>query len=163
MVESTHDSGRRGFLKSGVLAAVGSGLLGAGSAVAAPTEKLIDVGATGIPLRPFGKTGHKLPVLGMGGSAFVQVFIAAYGVPLLPMDERVAMVRHGYDQGIRYFDTARVYGESEQIVGRAAQGRARELLRGHEVPHQRSEEDARDSGKVAQRLGHGLRRLRAGT
>lgn len=136
MVDSKHDSGRRGFLKSGVLAAVGSGLLSAGTAaVAAPADKLIDVGTTGIPLRPFGKTGHKLPVLGMGGSAFVQVFISAYGVPLLPMDERVAMVRHGYDLGIRYFDTARVYGESEQIVGRANQGRTRELLRGHEVPH----------------------------
>ena len=123
MVESKLDSGRRGFLKSGVLAAVGSGLLNAGTAVAAaPAEKLIDVGTTGIPLRPFGKTGHKLPVLGMGGSAFVQMFISAYGAPLLPIEERVAMVRHGYDLGIRYFDTARVYGESEQIVGRALKG-----------------------------------------
>lgn len=113
---------RREFLKSGVLAAAGTGLLGSGLAVAAaPASKTIDVGPSGIGLRPFGKTGHKLPVLGMGGSAFVKVFNAAYGVPLLSMDDRVAMVRRGYDGGIRYFDTARVYGESEQIVGKALQ------------------------------------------
>ena len=29
------------------------------------------------------------------------------------------MVRHAYDSGLRYFDTARVYGESESIMGAA--------------------------------------------
>jgi predicted aldo/keto reductase-like oxidoreductase len=114
---------RREFLKSSALAAAGTSLLGArGVMAAAPAEKTIEVGPSGIPLRPFGKTGHKLPVLGMGGSAMVQVFIQAYGVPLLPMDQRVAMVRHAYDSGIRYFDTARVYGESERIMGRGLKG-----------------------------------------
>ncbi len=123
MADSIRNSGRRDFLKSGALTAVGASLLGASAAVAAaPATKQIEVGASGIPLRRFGKTSHKLPVLGMGGSAFAQVFIAAYGVPLLSMDERVAMVRHGYENGIRYFDTARVYGESEQIVGKALKG-----------------------------------------
>jgi predicted aldo/keto reductase-like oxidoreductase len=123
MADAIHDSGRRDFLKSGALTALGASLLGAGAAVAAaPATKQIEVGASGIPLRRFGKTSHKLPVLGMGGSAFAQVFIAAYGVPLLSMDERVAMVRHGYESGIRYFDTARVYGESEQIMGKALKG-----------------------------------------
>ena len=119
MQRSNDKHGRRDFLKSGALAAAGTGLLGTGvSVAAAPDSKPIDVGPSGIPLRPFGKTGHKLPVLGMGGSAMVQVFIQGYGVALLPMDERVAMVRHAYDNGIRYFDTARVYGESERIMGR---------------------------------------------
>jgi predicted aldo/keto reductase-like oxidoreductase len=105
------------------LAAAGTGLLGTGVVVAAaPAVKTIEVGPSGIPLRPFGKTGHKLPVLGMGGSAMVQVFIRAYGVPLLAMDQRVAMVRHAYDSGIRYFDTARVYGESERIMGKGLKG-----------------------------------------
>ncbi|REK19042.1 MAG: hypothetical protein DWQ37_02450 [Planctomycetota bacterium] len=116
----THKSDRRRFLKTGALAAAGSTLLGSPLAEAtAPATKSIDVGPAGVPLRPFGKTGHKLPVLGMGGSAFVRIFNAAYGVPLLSFDERVAMVRKGYDGGIRYFDTARVYGESERIVGTA--------------------------------------------
>ncbi len=121
MAKPVHNPGRRKFLKSSALAAAGTSLLGAGTA-AAPASKAIDVGPSGIPLRPFGKTGHKLPILGMGGSAMVQIFIKAYGVPLLSMDERVAMVRHAYDSGIRYFDTARVYGESEQIMGRGLKG-----------------------------------------
>lgn len=123
MADSSHNPQRREFLRASALSAVGTGLLGATAAVAAaPATKAIEVGPSGIPLRAFGKTGHKLPVLGMGGSAFAKIFISAYGAPLLSMDERVAMVRHGYDAGIRYFDTARVYGESEQIVGKGLAG-----------------------------------------
>jgi predicted aldo/keto reductase-like oxidoreductase len=58
----------------------------------------------------------------MGGSAMVGFWSSAYGVKTLGTDERVAMVRHAYDQGIRYFDTARVYGESEGIIGRGLKG-----------------------------------------
>jgi predicted aldo/keto reductase-like oxidoreductase len=123
MSDSLRNPARREFLKSSALAAAGTSLLGASAAVAAaPAAKAIEVGPSGIPLRSFGKTGHKLPVLGMGGSAMVQIFIQAYGVPLLTMDDRVAMVRHAYDSGIRYFDTARVYGESEQIMGKGLKG-----------------------------------------
>ena len=52
----------------------------------------------------------------------VKLFASAYGVDLLSLDKRVAMVRHAYDSGIRYFDTARVYGESESIMGAASKG-----------------------------------------
>jgi len=31
-------------------------------------------------------------------------------------------VRNAYDKGVRYFDTARIYGESESIMGRALKG-----------------------------------------
>ncbi|MBX7169007.1 MAG: aldo/keto reductase [Pirellulales bacterium] len=123
---------RREFLKSGLLAAgataVGVGLTspGAPSAHAAAPEAPAPAPAAtspeGIPLRAFGRTGHTLPILGMGGSAMTQLFIQAYGVELLPIDERIAMVRHAFDSGIRYFDTARVYGESESIVGRGLKG-----------------------------------------
>ncbi len=123
MQRNVENPGRRDFLKHGALAAAGTSLLGANAALAVPpTEKTIATSPAGIPLRPFGKTGHTLPVLGMGGSAMVQVFIQAYGAPLLSMDDRVAMVRHAYDNGIRYFDTARVYGESEKIMGRGLKG-----------------------------------------
>ncbi len=123
MSDALHHPDRRDFLKSTALAVAGTGLLASSSATAAaPAAKTIEVGPSGIPLRPFGKTGHKLPVLGMVGSAMVQVFIQAYGVPLLPVDQRVAMVRHAYDSGVRYFDTARVYGESERIMGQGLNG-----------------------------------------
>ncbi len=123
MRDQENGSQRRDFLKSSLLAAAGSTMLGQQIAVAAaPAEKTISPGPGGIPTRKFGKTGHTLPILGMGGSAMVQLFTAAYGVKLLPLDERVAMVRHAFDSGIRYFDTARVYGESESIMGRGLKG-----------------------------------------
>jgi len=121
---------RRDFLKTGILAAAGSAVAAAGGAVvgpsivaaAAPAEKTIAPSTGKIPTRKFGKTGHTLPILGMGGSAMVRLFASAYGVDLLPVDERVAMVRRAYDNGIRYFDTARVYAESESIMGRGLKG-----------------------------------------
>ena len=71
-------------------------------------------------------------------------------MPLLPLDERVAMVRHAYDCGIRYFDTARVYGESEQIMGRGLKGVREQLLRRHQVSHLRSR--ARSARRVEKSL-----------
>jgi aryl-alcohol dehydrogenase-like predicted oxidoreductase len=118
MSDQTPEPGRRSFLKTGLLAA--------GSVALAPAlRQSAAAGAettSAIPVRKFGKTGMTLPILGMGGSAMVSRFISAYGVKLLSMDERVAMVRHAYDSGIRYFDSARVYGESEQIIGKGIKG-----------------------------------------
>src|SRR5262249_47593843 len=91
------------------------------SIAAAPANKAI-VATPGIPSRMFGKTGHSLPILAMGGSAFVRMFIKAYGVPLPTTEERVRMGRYAFDQRIRYFDTARVYGESENIFGTGLAG-----------------------------------------
>jgi predicted aldo/keto reductase-like oxidoreductase len=107
---------RRGFLKSGVLAGAGAAVL-SGTQAALQASQSVEEKST-IPVRPFGKTGWKLPILAMGGSAMVKQWVKAYGVKLLSTEERVAMVRHAYDRGIRYFDTARVYGESESIIGK---------------------------------------------
>ena len=98
--------------------AIGQRIAGA----AAPAEKTIELATGKLPVRNFGKTGHTLPILGMGGSAMVKLFASSYGIELQSIDERVAMVRHAYDSGIRYFDTARVYGESESIMGRGCRG-----------------------------------------
>ncbi len=121
MKPETITSPRREFLKTGLnLAAgiAGTALLG-NTVASAATAKTITLGNNSIPTRPFGKTGHVLPILGHGGSAMIQQFIGAYGTELIPLEERIAMVRKGYDSGMRYFDTARVYGESESIMGKA--------------------------------------------
>ncbi len=121
---------RRDFLKAGVVIGTGATGMAAGfaplaargdetSKSAAPNSA---AEAAKIPVKPFGKTGHKLPVLGMGGSAMIQQWKKEYGVGVLPLEERVAMVRHAYDRGVRYFDTARVYAESESIMGKGLQG-----------------------------------------
>jgi aryl-alcohol dehydrogenase-like predicted oxidoreductase len=127
MSEQTPEPGRRTFLKSGLLAA-GTAALGPGLRPAAADDKSAKsagketTSASGLPTRKFGKTGLTLPILGMGGSAMVQMWSSSYGVKLLSMEERVAMVRHAFDQGIRYFDSARVYGESESIIGKGLKG-----------------------------------------
>ncbi len=120
--------GRREFLTAGIATAGTLGFTGSGHAetgdetAAKPATNDPRDPASGLPLRRFGKTGRTLPIFGIGSSSMVQRFIAGYGVPLPSMDERVAMVRAAYDAGVRYFDTARVYGESETIFGRALKG-----------------------------------------
>src|SRR5262245_65973122 len=110
---------RRKFLKSGLLAASAAALGAEAVGSAQPARKE----ASDIPTRPFGKTGHTLPVLGMGGSAMIKLGkFAGYGVDLLALEERIAMVRHAFDKGVRYFDTARVYLESESIMGKGLKG-----------------------------------------
>jgi aryl-alcohol dehydrogenase-like predicted oxidoreductase len=112
---------RRLFLQTGLAAAAAATLTPTGSTAAEPEGKTTPT-RSAIPTRPFGKTGRTLPVLGMGGSAMVDKWASAYGVKLAPIADRAAMVRYAYDQGLRYFDTARVYSESESIVGQGLKG-----------------------------------------
>jgi len=95
---------RRHFLKT----AAAASLLPAGLASA-------DKGASSpLPTRLLGKTNTRLPILGFGGAALPR----AWGSPL-STDERVELVRHAFKRGIRYFDTAGNYMESQPILGRA--------------------------------------------
>ena len=66
---------RRNFLKTGAHVAAGAAVLSASAANGAiPTNKRIPLQG-GIPEVEFGKTGHRLPILGHGGSAMVERFI----------------------------------------------------------------------------------------
>jgi len=105
--------GRREFLKRAAQAAA-AGLVSTGIASGAvPKEKKIDLADT-IPTHVLGKTGVKLPNLGYGGAGLVKV----WGSPLSPED-RVKLVRYAYDRGVRYYDTAGNYMESQAILGEA--------------------------------------------
>lgn len=86
-----------------------------------PRREFLTAGlaAAALSAAPFGKTGRRLPVLAFGGSAMVERWLPVYGLKALPFEQRVAMVRHGYEKGIRYFDTSRNYYESEAIYGEA--------------------------------------------
>ena len=105
---------RREFLKRTAHAAAIASIAGAASA-AIPKNKKIKLADT-IPLRVFGKTGAKLPVLGYGGAALPK----KWGNPL-SLEDRVKLVRYAYDSGIRYFDTSisYTYKESQAIMGKA--------------------------------------------
>ena len=78
--------------------------------------------AGAIPTRTLGKTGLKLPILGYGGAALPK----AWRNPLSHKD-RVALVRYAFDRGIRYFDTAGNYMESQAILGEALKDRRRDV------------------------------------
>ena len=101
---------RRGFLKYTAAVAAIPGSMTSG---AAPKAKKIDL-TRAIPTRVFGKTGVELPILGYGGAALPRV----WGNPLSTRD-RIKLVRYAYDRGIRYYDTAGNYLESQGILGEA--------------------------------------------
>ena len=104
---------RREFLKRAVqvaaAGAVSAGVVSAGS----PNARKIDAGDA-IGTRLLGKTGVKLPILGYGGAALPRI----WGNPL-SFDDRVKLVRYAYDRGVRYYDTAGNYGESQALLGEA--------------------------------------------
>lgn len=94
---------RRRFLQTAAAAALPTGF-------ATATENA----TAALPTRVLGKTGAKLPILGFGGAALPR----AWGNSL-PTEARVAHIRHAFDRGIRYFDTAGNYMESQAILGEA--------------------------------------------
>jgi len=103
-------------MKRGGQVTAAAALLGT-SAVqgAAPDDKRITF-TDALPTRRLGKTKVELPMLGYGGAALPQKWGNA-----LSDEDRVKLVRHAYDSGIRYFDTAisYTYGDSQAIIGKA--------------------------------------------
>ncbi len=109
---------RRDFIKTSLGAATVSALAAETAAAALATKKQIDY-AGNIPVRKFGKTGYSFPIVGHGGSAMMAKEYAYYGLDNPPTPEdRIKMVRDAYDMGVRYFDTARIYQESEELMGK---------------------------------------------
>jgi aryl-alcohol dehydrogenase-like predicted oxidoreductase len=94
---------RRGFIATAAIGGV-AGLSTAGAAEAKPKEKPVD-------RRVFGRTGKKVSIYGLGlGSAFSNPLA---GNP----DGAAQMLERALDFGINYWDTARSYGMSEELIG----------------------------------------------
>jgi predicted aldo/keto reductase-like oxidoreductase len=101
-----YDAGRRRFIKSACGAGVGMAVGAAGldkawaKAGAAETP-----GPSAMPLRPFGKTGVKVPILGLGGSQ--------------NLVNRQLLLGQALKMGVSYWDTADNYsgGRSEAGIG----------------------------------------------
>jgi predicted aldo/keto reductase-like oxidoreductase len=108
--------GRRGFLKAAATAALLGGATPPGALAEAPAQS---PGA--IPTRTLGKTGVSVPILGYGGAALPKKWLNP-----LSYEDRVALVRYAFDRGLRYFDTAPTYMESEAILGEALKDRRRD-------------------------------------
>lgn len=74
--------------------------------------------------RAIGHTHLAVSVLALGTvSLGLQYGIAKEGLPPPPEADGIALIHHALDHGINFLDTARAYGTSEQVVGRALAGR----------------------------------------
>jgi predicted aldo/keto reductase-like oxidoreductase len=116
-MKTKHHVTRRGFLKHAARAAAAAAVC-RGLTPAAVRAQTPELAAGTVPIRTLGKTGLRLPVLGYGGAALPK----AWRNPL-SHDDRVALVRYAFDRGLRYFDTAGNYMESQAILGEALKDR----------------------------------------
>ena len=94
--------------------------------------------------RRLGRTNLQVSVIGFGGIPIIQATVP----------KAVEMVKRAYDLGINYFDTARVYGNSEEKIGIALED-VRDKVVIATKTHQRTREDAARSG-----LKQSLQKLR---
>jgi aryl-alcohol dehydrogenase-like predicted oxidoreductase len=76
--------------------------------------------------RRLGRTGCMVSEISLGT---VELGLA-YGIAAAKPDEAVAakVLNHALDSGIDFIDTARAYGDSESIIGRALKGRRKEVF-----------------------------------
>jgi len=94
--------------------------------------------------RRLGRTNLKVSPIGFGGIPIIQTSIP----------KAHEMIRRAYDLGINYFDTARVYGNSEEKFGAALED-VRDKVVIATKTHQRTREDAARAG-----LKQSLQKLR---
>ncbi|MCX6909347.1 MAG: aldo/keto reductase [Verrucomicrobia bacterium] len=113
--------GRREFLKKATQAFATVAVCEGMTPATVRAETLAQSPGT-IPIRTLSKTGLKLPILGYGGAGLPK----AWRNPL-SYEDRVALVRYAYDRGLRYFDTAANYLESQTILGEALKDRRRQV------------------------------------
>ncbi len=114
-----------------------------------------------LPTRPLGATGVNLPLLGFGGAAIVAHFGNTRS-----FDDRVGIVRHAYDSGVRYFDTAHrfSYGESQTILKEALNDVRDDVFLTSKVDfwnvdHPEGTLDSVDTGEVTRQVDDILREL----
>jgi len=138
------DPDRRRLLKAGLVAAGTLAAAPLAQTSASPAEASPDE----IPLRPLGRTGERVSILGLGG----------YHLGTLPtVEDAIRLVHEAIDAGVRFFDNAWEYhdGRSEEWLGRALEGRRdRVFLMTKVCTH------GRDRNIALQQLEESLRRLR---
>src|SRR5579864_518951 len=91
-------------------------------------------GTQGLPLRAARGTATDWVTLGKSG---VKVTRLAFGTGTisgevqrdLGQDQFTRLVRHAYDQGVRFFETAESYGEMHRMLGVALKGVPRDSYR----------------------------------
>ena len=106
---------RRNFLKAGLATA---GALVATPLIGAPT------GGKATDWVTLGKSGVKVTRLAFGTGSMSGKVQRDLG-----QDDFTRLVRHAYDRGIRFFETAESYGEMHKMLGIALKGIPRDTYR----------------------------------
>ena len=104
---------RRSFLKALGGAAAATAIRGRRSAAVETPEKPSPTDLEPLPKRNLGKTGEKLSIVGFGGLSLNQVEQSV-------CNDSVSMAM---DRGVNYFDVAPEYGDAEERMGIALQGK----------------------------------------
>lgn len=123
-------------------------MMAAGLALGARAHAGQEAGAGGVPVRPFGKTGEKLSIIGLGGWDIGAVKDDA---------EAIAIMHEAEAEGINFFDNCWEYhnGRSEELMGRALEGGGR-----RDRVFLMTKVCARDYARAKAQLEESLRRLR---
>lgn len=109
-------SSRRDFLKAGVAATIFTGV--GGTAVAAPTKR------SATDLVTLGKSNVKVTRLAFGTGTFGGRVQRQLG-----QEEFTRLVRHAYDRGIRFFETAESYHGMPEMLSIALKGIPRDTYK----------------------------------
>lgn len=97
----TNPLDRRGFLKT-------SAGVGAAISLPSPTASAIEASSGDMPMRVLGRTGARVSILGLG--------TAPVGEGPIDTQEGIKIFRAAIERGVNYIDTARSYGNAEEIL-----------------------------------------------
>lgn len=104
------DLSRRRFIQTAVTGAAALGAANLDTAAAAPRAESKPAPGS-IDRRRLGRIGAEVSILGAGlGSAFTRPHARDH-------DAALALLQAALDAGVTYYDTARAYGPSEQMIG----------------------------------------------
>ena len=129
---------RREFLKR-------AGCVGTGLALAVMQQPLRAQPTDELPKRVLGRTNEKVSIIGLG--------TAPVGEGPVGVEEGINIFSEAIDRGVNYIDTARIYGNAEEILGHIIPKRRDKLF----VVTKVSTDNA---AKAEQSLNESLRRLK---
>ncbi|KAI0381397.1 putative aldo-keto reductase [Hypomontagnella monticulosa] len=116
--------------------------------------------STNIPTRPLGRNGPIIPALGLG----LMGLSSFYGVPP-PDEERFQFLDRAYELGCRHWDSAALYGDSEELLGKWFQrtGKRKDIFLttkfGNHVTPEGGREIRNDPDYIRKSVAESLKRL----
>lgn len=112
--------------------------------------------------RELGNTGLKVSEIAFGG---VSIGLPYANQPMPPEEESIRLLTHALDAGVNFYDTARMYGESEALIGKAFRNRRADVIISTKAAHFLNEDgtipaDYVVRSKIRHSLEESLRTLR---